>query len=98
LGKGGFAEVYLGEHIRLNTFAAVKVLQTQMASEDAGSFYNEARTIAHLLHPNIVRVLDFDVEDGTAFLVMDYASNGTLRQSHPKGTALPLNIIVRLST
>jgi eukaryotic-like serine/threonine-protein kinase len=39
LGRGGFAEVYLGEHIRLNTYAAVKVLQTQLASEDAGNYY-----------------------------------------------------------
>ena len=30
LGRGGFAEVYLGEHIHLNTFAAVKVLHTQL--------------------------------------------------------------------
>src|SRR5947209_17688865 len=95
LGKGGFAEVYLGEHIRLNTYAAVKVLQTQLASEDAGGFYTEARTIARLLHPNIVRVLDFDVEEGIALLVMDYATNGTPRQSHPKGTLLPLNTIVQ---
>src|SRR5437667_8775601 len=82
LGKGGFAEVYLGQHIRLNTQAAVKVLYTHLANEDAESFYTEARTIAHLLHPNIVRVLDFDVADGLPFLVMDYAPNGTLRQRH----------------
>jgi len=29
LGRGGFAEVYLGQHIRLNMQAAIKVLQTQ---------------------------------------------------------------------
>ncbi len=32
LGKGGFAEVYLGEHLRLGTQAAVKVLYTRLAS------------------------------------------------------------------
>ncbi len=30
LGEGGFAEVYLGEHVYLNTLAAVKVLHTQL--------------------------------------------------------------------
>jgi serine/threonine protein kinase len=95
LGKGGFAEVYLGEHIRLNTQAAVKVLQTQLAGDEADRFSTEARTIAHLLHPHIVRVLDFDVEDGVPFLVMDYAPNGTLRHRHPKGVPLSLSTIVQ---
>ncbi len=39
LGRGGFAEVYLGEHLRLNTHAAIKVLQTQLASDDAWSIH-----------------------------------------------------------
>jgi serine/threonine protein kinase len=47
------------------------------------------------VHPNIVRVLDFGVEDDIPFLVMDYAPNGTLRQRHPRGVLLPLASIVR---
>jgi serine/threonine protein kinase len=62
LGQGGFAEVYLGEHIYLDTQAAIKVLQTQLAREDIEQFRLEARTIARLEHPHIVRVLDFGVE------------------------------------
>src|SRR5947209_12119244 len=57
-------------------------------------FLNEARTIAHLVHPHIVRVTDFGIEGETPFLVMDYAPNGTLRQRHPKGTQLPLSLII----
>ena len=71
LGEGGFAEVYLGEHIHLGTQAAVKVLHTQLARSDIEQFRHEARTIAHLKHQHIVRVLDFDVEGTTPFLVMD---------------------------
>ncbi len=56
LGQGGFAEVYLGEHIYLKTQAAIKVLHTQLASSEIQSFLVEARTIAHLEHPHIVRV------------------------------------------
>ncbi len=94
LGRGGFAEVYLGEHIRLNTSAAIKVLHAQLTSSDEESFNNEARTIARLVHSHIVRVLDFDIQEGVPFLVMEYASNGTLRQRHPKGEKLPLATIV----
>jgi serine/threonine protein kinase len=39
-------------------------------------------------------VLDFDVHDGTPFLVMQYAPNGTLRHRHPRGTRVPIAIIV----
>lgn len=94
LGTGGFADVYLGEHIHLGTQAAIKVLSTRLTNEDVESFRAEARTIARLKHPSIVRVLEFGVENGTPFLVMDYAANGTLRQRHPRGSKLPLDTIL----
>jgi serine/threonine protein kinase len=94
LGQGGFAEVYLGQHIYLKTEAAIKVLQAQLSGHDMEDFVNEARTIASLIHPNIVRVLEFGMDGNTPFLVMDYAPNGTLRQRHPKGTRLTPDIIL----
>ena len=98
LGQGGFAEVYLGRHLHLNTYAAIKVLQTQLAQEDFEAFRIEAQNLAQLVHPNIIRVLDFGVEGQTPFLVMDYASNGTLRQRHPRGMQLPLEAVVTYTT
>lgn len=89
VGQGGFADVYLGEHIHLRTQAAIKVLQVRLGDNNRQSFLNEARTIAHLIHPYIVRVLDFGVQDNTPFLVMDYAPNGTFRQRFLQGTPLP---------
>ncbi len=95
LGRGGFAEVYLGEHLRLGIQAAVKVFYARLAnSNEVESFQQETRTIAQLEHPHIVRVFDFDVVDDTPFLVMDYAANGTLRMLHPKGTVLPFTTII----
>jgi eukaryotic-like serine/threonine-protein kinase len=85
LGQGGFAQVYLGVHIHLETKAAVKVLHTQVGSNELELFRKEARTIARLEHPRIVRVLEFGVENDSPYLVMTYAPNGTLRQRHPKG-------------
>lgn len=94
LGKGGFAEVYLGEHVHLGTQVAVKLLHAQLREETIAQFRQEARLLAQLKHPNIVRILDFGVENGEPFLVMDYAAQGTLRQRHARGTPLALPTIV----
>ncbi len=88
LGRGSFADVYLGEHIHLNTQAAIKVLDMRLTNDDMGEFLNEARTIARLKHPFIIQVLEFGMEDNTPFLVMDYAPNGSLRSRFPKGNRL----------
>jgi serine/threonine protein kinase len=70
-------------------------LQTRLSSQDdMDSFLKEAQTIARLSHPNIVRVLDFGLDQETPFLAMDYAPNGTLRQRHPRGVPVPLATIV----
>ncbi len=94
LGQGGFADVYLGEHVYLNTQAAIKVLHTQLTQDMRVHFLGEAQTIARLRHPHIVRVLDFGVENMIPFLVMEYAPNGTLRQLYPRGSRLSLPLIV----
>ena len=94
LGRGGFAAVYLGEHIHLGTHAAVKILHTRLPDEDAQQFVREAQTLARLSHPHIVRILDFAIQDGTPFLVMEYAPGGTLRALHPKATRVPLETVV----
>src|SRR5438270_13151507 len=93
IGEGTFAEVYVGEHVRLNTLAAIKVLHTRLTRFETGEFLTEARTVANLDHRNIVRVLDFDVVRDIPFLVLEYAPNGALRQRLPKGYRVPRDII-----
>ena len=92
LGTGGFADVYLGEHVFLKIQAAIKILHT-LRQEDLQGFLQEAQTIARLKHSHIVRILEFGV-DSIPFLAMEYASNGTLRQRHPKGSIVPLATVV----
>src|SRR5258708_1321818 len=94
LGRGGFAEVYLGEQVYLNTHAALKVLHVQLTDEQARDFLQEAQTIAPLEHSHIVQVLDYGVQEGTPFLVMRYAPYGNLRTAHPKGSILPAETVV----
>ncbi len=95
LGQGGFANIYLGEHIYLHTKVAVKVLNTWLAGEnEIERFHTEARMSANLRHEHIVHVLDFGLEEDVPFLVLEYAPNGTLRQYFPTGEALPLATIL----
>src|ERR1700738_812478 len=98
LGRGGFAEVYLGEHIYLKNHAALKVLHARLGEQDAEQFLREAQTLARLDHPHIVRVLDFAVQDGTPFLVMENAAGGTLRQRPAAGARVSLDSIIAYVT
>ena len=94
LGKGGFAEVYLGTHIYLGSEAAIKVILNELSDKDKELFITEGRTLVRLIHPHIVRLLDFGIENNIPYFVMDYAPNGSLREKHPHGTRLPLTTIV----
>ncbi len=95
LGQGGFAEVYLGQHVYLNNRAAIKLLHAHLVGNDAEHFLAEAKTLVDLVHPNIVRILDFAVHNGLPFLIMEYVPGGTLRHQHPTGSRLPLELVVR---
>ena len=94
LGQGGFSEVYLGEHIYLKTQAAIKILTIPLEQDERSNFLSEARIIAHLDHPHIVRVLDFGLQERIPYLVLSYAPHGSMRQLYPRGAMLPLRIIV----
>ena len=84
LGQGGYAEVYLWQHVRFNQQAAIKVLHAHLSDQEAEHFQQEAETIATLAHPGIIRVLDFDVRDGVPFLVIDYAPMARCGAATPK--------------
>ena len=94
LGAGGFASVYLGQHELVSSMqAAIKILELRDVNEQ--QFHHEAVTTARLVHPNIVSLLDFDVQEGTPFLVLDYAPGGSLRVRHPKGSQVPLATVIQ---
>ncbi|MCP5097646.1 MAG: protein kinase [Chloroflexi bacterium] len=83
LGKGGMAEVYKGYHEGLDRYVAVKIMHTFLISEEdfLQRFQREARAMASLDHPNIVRVHDFDVYgENSYYLIMQYIDGGTLKE------------------
>ena len=95
LGGGGFGTVYLAEHAHEHAQVAIKILQVPLIkSEDFRDFLNETRTMIRLHHPHIIPLLDVGLShEDFPFLVMEYASEGTLRDRHPKGTQVPIDTI-----
>jgi serine/threonine protein kinase len=93
LGSGGFADVYLGEHISLRRLAAIKVLNVRLTREKLDRFWTEASITAELSHPHIVQIFDYDEETAPPFLIMQYAGYGSLESLH-RGERLPLDLIV----
>jgi serine/threonine protein kinase len=95
LGTGGYAKVYLGEHIHMGTQAAVKVLTSTLEQDAIDLFRTEGIIAYELKHPHIVRVHDYGLYDGnTPYIVMDYAVQGFVLRRHPRGTRVPLQTVV----
>jgi serine/threonine protein kinase len=96
LGCGGFAEVYLGQHLYISSQkAALKILSSRLLNQaNIQVFKQEAETIASLDHPHIVRILDFGVTEGIPFLVMNYAPHGSLRDRYQQGEQAPLLTVI----
>ncbi len=86
LGQGGMSKVFLGEHEMMRRRCAIKVLPSKYEEDPdlLNRFHLEARAIAALDHPNIVRAYDFnkDVRYGKEihYLVMEYVEGPDLRR------------------
>ncbi|MEM9379430.1 MAG: protein kinase [Planctomycetota bacterium] len=94
LGRGGMGAVYRARHRKLDRLVAIKVLRPDAAgiAEDAAAFAErferEARVLAKLDHPNIVRIHDFGQSGGDTqffYLVLEYVEGATLRELLSQG-------------
>src|SRR4030067_3315578 len=83
LGQGGMAQVYKARQPLIESIVAIKVMQTHLTESEqfVNRFLREAQRLGQLRHPNIVSILDFDIVDGTHFLVMDFVSGSSLDAS-----------------
>ena len=86
LGRGGMATVYKAFDTQLERYVAIKVLlQNQASSEQfLARFQREAKTLAMLSHPHIVKVLDYGEYESMPFLVMEYLPGGNLTTYIPR--------------
>ncbi|MGV0026958.1 serine/threonine protein kinase [Phormidesmis priestleyi ANT.L61.2] len=85
LGRGGFGITFKATHHYLNQVVVIKTLNEALRNDVAYSdfqrkFQDEARRLAICVHPNIVRVSDFFLEDGLSYIVMDYIPGETLEE------------------
>lgn len=96
LGKGGMAYVYKAYDNRLDRFVALKVISS--SQEDQTTFLKrfdrEAKALARLSHPHIVKVHDYGDENDTPYLVMELLEGGSLREK--MGAAMPFVEAARL--
>jgi serine/threonine protein kinase len=77
-GEGGMADVYKAQDLTLDRTVAIKILRPEYDAGDA--FEREARAIAKLPHPNIVTVHDVCQDEGSRYIVMEYAEGESLRE------------------
>jgi eukaryotic-like serine/threonine-protein kinase len=80
LGRGGMGQVFLAEHQRIARRVAVKVLLPELSANESviERFFTEARATSLIRHPGIVEVLDCDVLDNQAFIVMEFLEGESL--------------------
>jgi serine/threonine protein kinase len=80
LGGGGMASVYLAEHAQLGRQVVLKVLHGHLAKDQEmlERFRREARAESHLVHPNIVPIIDAGDAEGVLYTVMPYMPGGSI--------------------
>jgi eukaryotic-like serine/threonine-protein kinase len=88
IGEGGMGVVYLAEHPVIGRKVAIKLLHTSFAkdSETVARFFNEARAIHVIAHPNIVEIMDFgQTTDGQPYFIMEFLSGEPLADRIARG-------------
>lgn len=99
IGRGGMADVYLAKDLILDgEEVAVKVLRTNYQTDQIAvqRFQREARAMAELDHPNIVRISDIGEEDGQQYLAMEYVNGLDLKRYIKENAPLANDVAVRI--
>jgi eukaryotic-like serine/threonine-protein kinase len=100
LGVGGMATVQLAFDTRLERNVAVKLLAEHLAEDSnfVSRFRREALAAARLVHPNIVQVFDFGLDDGTHrnFIVMEFVDGQSCAEMLREQGSLPVDEAVEI--
>lgn len=87
IGAGGMDKVYRAHDERLQRDVALKVLPAGSLTDEVARqrIQEEALTLSKLNHPHIAHIYDFDTQDGTDFLVMEFVAGETLKEGSQVG-------------
>jgi len=100
LGRGGMGSVWRAEHLQLRSPVAIKLLDAAISNNQQmlARFMREAQSAALLRSPHVVQVLDFGVDDGTAFIAMELLQGESLAERLKRVKQVPAEEVIRLLT
>jgi serine/threonine-protein kinase len=80
-GAGGMGTVFRARHVETGRIYALKVIKSDLAQHPVARarFDREARILQRLEHPNVVKIVDYDADRGTSYIVTEFARDGDLR-------------------
>jgi serine/threonine protein kinase len=98
LASGGMGTIYEATHVTLGMSVAVKVLSRSLAQDQQVKtrFFDESRALAVLDHPNIVRIIDFDVVGQEPYMVLELLAGETLSGRLLSGN-IPPDVALRIT-
>jgi len=98
LGRGSMGVVYRAEHVSQHRTYAVKVLLEALATDLSfvTRFTREARVVATLRHPNIIRVFDAGRQGSRLYFVMEYFPGSTAGHMIRERSRLPVGPVVEI--
>ncbi|WP_417389703.1 serine/threonine protein kinase [Gimesia sp.] len=98
LGQGGMATVYLAEQVSLKREAAIKIMHSELMSDETHvrRFEREAKAAAGLTHPNIVQVYMTGDFEGTHYIAQEYVRGVNLKEHLARNTPPDCTLILRI--
>jgi serine/threonine protein kinase len=85
--ESGLGNIYQGKHLGMEKSVTVKILSPALAVDEniVKRFSDEARTVSHISHPNILNVTDFGAEkDGAVYIICEESAGETLKEAIEK--------------
>ncbi|MBL4847739.1 MAG: serine/threonine protein kinase [Planctomycetes bacterium] len=82
IGQGGMGEVWLARQVSLDRPVAVKVLPRSLATQEnfIERFEREAKSAASLVHPSVIQIYAYGIDEGTPYFAMEYVEGEDLQQ------------------
>ena len=98
VGIGGMSTVYVARDLKTNAIVAIKVLHPQFAIDKnfINRFYREIKIIATLNHPNILKLYDYGVVEGTPYFVTEYIQGKTLKELLSEGKRFSIEETIKI--